>query len=330
MAGEENTKLEIGVGEPQHENAQKSKLAELIAKQLDPADPTPLNPYEIKNYIYFGFSERSLRPKYWRLLLNHFSPNQFKTELYFRKCRSSYNSMRENIQDSENTEDVDRQIKADLVRSAVLRSLEPAASEAINRILLLYATREPEMGYIQGMIQLVTPIYFVLSTSTHLEDVKYAEEDTFFMFRNLMGEIGENFGVQQGESTVRKRIDRVLEIVSHKDPELHRMIMKKGLHESGLGIRWILLLFSGDFNMRQVLWLWDRLLSDAYRFEMVEYCSASVLILLRNILMTQEFDKCMEVLQDLSIIEVEVMFDIADVLRREQKEILKEIAGILG
>lgn len=310
----------------------KSKLEDLISKQLDPADPTPLNTYELRNYIYYGLSNANLRPKYWKVLLNYFSPNKFKSESFYRLSRQTYADIQKSsLKNKGNTEEILDLIQKDLDRTFLLNketenSLE-AYTEPIKRILLTFSLTNSSIGYVQGMINLILPIYYVMDQSKDIEDSKFAEEDTFFLFNNLMSEIGDNFINQMDNSSygLRNQIGIVFDLIKERDQVLYDELKKKNLLTSGFPLKWILLLFSNEFKMNDVLWLWDRIFSDSYRFEILSYCCAAAIILLRNIILTESFERCMEVLQNPSIIDVEVMFDIADVMRRERHDIIKLI-----
>ena len=51
------------------------------------------------------------------------------------------------------------------------------------------------------------------------------------------------------------------------------------------------------------------------------YCAAAAIILMRDIIINSEFEECMVILQKPSIISVELLFDIADTMRRENRDI---------
>ncbi len=377
----------------------KMKLAELIEKELSPTDPTPLNSYEIKNYIYYGFSDDNIRHIYWKLLFNYYTDNLFKTELFYKRARKKYLELIKKIDwNDKHVKMINNLILTDLRRTSLLNTKDLSIDkESLRRILVLFSSKNSEIGYIQGMINLVIPIYYVLSGSKDLESLKYIEEDTYFMFQNFMNEYGKNFIVKNNEEAVKsfdnkifenliektqiesleesnkdtikdkksdkdsinqiieinlsnsrdkndlqiendlftdvisgseelqKRINTVLSIIKNRDSELFNTIIKKKIEVSCFIAKWILFMFSTEFPLEKLLWLWDRILSDSYRFEILEFCCASIFILLKNVIMTQEYSKCMEVIQNLSIIDVEVMFDISDVLRRNDSNTIKII-----
>jgi hypothetical protein len=314
-------------------------LYDLISKQMNPTDPAPLNVCELKNYIYYGFSDPALRPKYWKLFLEHYSKNKFKTELFLRTRRESYRFYMEMADRSEN--DVYRVIENDMNRTFIKPAKAPTQdkhthgrtcrfldSASINtgtsqrkvmeRMLRIYALTNPSIGYVQGMHLVLAPIYYVLYNSEDVEDQKHSEEDAFFCFNDLMSEVGENFieDLDHGRAGITHKMSMVMEIVREADGELYERMRSMGLTEGAFHMRWIMLMFVSSFEIDDVVWLWDRILSDAYRFEMVLYCCASIILVMRNIILKESFDSCMEMLQEPGMISVETVFSSADVLRR--------------
>jgi len=65
---------------------------------------------------------------------------------------------------------------------------------ALLRILYIFSLLHPHQPYTQGLNELVAPLYFVLCSDTDGADATHAEADTFWIFNELMGEIGEVVG----------------------------------------------------------------------------------------------------------------------------------------
>ncbi|XP_077301853.1 TBC1 domain family member 13-like [Arctopsyche grandis] len=65
--------------------------------------------------------------------------------------------------------------------------------EVVERILFIYAKLNPGQGYVQGMNEIVGPIYHTFATDPDIAYREYAEADCFFCFTNLMSEIRDFF-----------------------------------------------------------------------------------------------------------------------------------------
>ncbi|KAL6122877.1 Tbc1d13 [Nucleospora cyclopteri] len=306
-------------------NKPTHKLVELISKQLDPMDSTPLNVYEIRNYIYYGFSDEKLRPKYWKVLLNYYNENKFKSEKYYRNARENYHK----IEEPENCIDLidkDLQRTAALFKDHRLKNFQPP----IKRILIRFAVTNASIGYVQGMIQIVIPIYYVLSSSDVLEEQKYAEEDSFYLFHYLMSEINSCYTnlLDQSSIGINGRISNIFEIISQKDPVLYKYIQQNEKEQSSFIMKWILQLFTTVFELNELCWVWDKIFSDAYRFEIVDYFCATIIMLNREKFIKMEFGECMEYFQNIKKVDPQETFLIADELRRSSNDFITVKKGI--
>lgn len=329
----------------EHPERMAMTLYKLISKQISPTDCVPLNVHEIKNYCYYGFSDTELRPKYWKVFLEYYSRNKFKTEMFLKTRRESYRFYVEKLagefegkdgcyrivendisrtflRPKVDTNDEDEEIKTCEFLDSISVNTQETHREVVQRILKCYAMTNASIRYVQGMNLILLPIYYVLYHSNDVEDQKYSEEDAFFCFNHLMAEVGENFieDLDSSSTGVTYKMSKVMEMVKEADGNLYEAMKEKGLTEGGFHMKWIMLMFVSCFKVDDVIWLWDRLLSDSYRFEILLYCCASVIIIMKNIILEEDFDVCMELLQEPSIIRIETIFNTADHLRRRHYE----------
>jgi hypothetical protein len=65
--------------------------------------------------------------------------------------------------------------------------------EVVERILFLYAKLNPGQEYVQGMNEIVGPIYYTFASDSDLDWREHAEADFFFCFSSLMAEIRDLF-----------------------------------------------------------------------------------------------------------------------------------------
>ena len=54
------------------------------------------------------------------------------------------------------------------------------------RILFVYAKLNPIIKYVQGMNEILAPIYFVFANDPSSDFSEYAEADSFYCFQNIM------------------------------------------------------------------------------------------------------------------------------------------------
>ena len=94
--------------------------------------------------------------------------------------------------------------------------------QVLQRILFLYAKLNPGIGYVQGMNDIVAPLYYVMVTEGGPGWQEYAEADAFFCLVNLMSEIRDNFvkTLDNSASGILAWIKHLDNLLASKDREL--------------------------------------------------------------------------------------------------------------
>lgn len=160
--------------------------------------------------------------------------------------------------------------------------------EAIERILFIYAKLNPGVGYVQGMNELLAPIYYVFAKDDHPESQAYAEADAFFVFTILMSDVRDHFvrSLDQDASTgINATMQRMSQRLAWVDKPLWRDLRRKDIKEQYYAFRWITVLCSQEWDLPNVIRLWDSILADrdnestsSMRFEfLLDFAVAMVL-----------------------------------------------------
>lgn len=140
--------------------------------------------------------------------------------------------------------------------------------EAIERILFIYAKLNPGVGYVQGMNEILAPIYYVFTAKAAEEDLEsqaYAEADSFFVFTTLMSNVRDHFvrSMDQDASTgINATMWRMSQRLAWLDRPLFRDLAKKDIKEQYYAFRWITVLCSQEWDLPDVIRLWDSILAD--------------------------------------------------------------------
>lgn len=140
--------------------------------------------------------------------------------------------------------------------------------EAIERILFIYAKLNPGVGYVQGMNEILAPIYYVFAAKAADEDPEsqaYAEADAFFVFTTLMSDGRDHFvrSLDSDASTgIHATLWRMSQRLAWLDRGLFRELSKKDIKEQYYAFRWITVLYSQEWDLPDVIRLWDSILAD--------------------------------------------------------------------
>ncbi|KAA8584678.1 hypothetical protein FQN60_008463 [Etheostoma spectabile] len=130
----------------------------------------------------------------------------------------------------------------------VLPNGSEAHWEVVERILFIYAKLNPGIAYVQGMNEIVGPIYYTFATDPNNQ----WKADTFFCFTNLMSENRDNF--------IKSLDDSQCGITYKMESE------EQNIKPQYFTFRWLTLLLSQEFLLPDVIRIWDTLFSDQDRF----------------------------------------------------------------
>lgn len=94
--------------------------------------------------------------------------------------------------------------------------------EVVERILFLYAKLNPGQGYVQGMNEIIGPIYYTFACDPDDDFRKHAEADTFFCFTNLMSEIRDFFikSLDEAECGINGMMSKLMAQLKANDPDV--------------------------------------------------------------------------------------------------------------
>ncbi|KAI5170985.1 TBC1 domain family member 13 [Nematocida sp. LUAm3] len=176
---------------------------------------------------------------------------------------------------------------------------ENGRRETIQRVLSVYATMNRTIGYVQGMNYLCSVIYYGISS----EENEYTESICFFCFFGLMVEIGDFFSEKMDDSShgTSGCTKSILEIIEKKDKALYRHLKKEEvLENSSFHLKWVFLLFSGEFPIKDTLVVWDKIFYWKKRKFLLLLCS-SVFLLLRKEILKSSFPQILLLLRDFNI-----------------------------
>ncbi|KAJ4902622.1 Ypt/Rab-GAP domain of gyp1p superfamily protein [Raphanus sativus] len=117
-------------------------------------------------------------------------------------------------------------------------------------ILEAYAVYDPEIGYCQGMSDLLSPLIAVI------EDDALA----FWCFVGFMSKARHNFRLD--EVGIRRQLSMVSKIIKHKDIRLYRHLENLEAEDCFFVYRMVVVLFRRELTFEQTLCLWEVMWAD--------------------------------------------------------------------
>ena len=99
--------------------------------------------------------------------------------------------------------------------------------KALRNILFMWAKLNPGIAYVQGMNEVLGPIYYVFATDCDESFKLHAEADAFFCFTQIMSEIMNNFctTLDQSDMGIKGRMACMNQMLKKKDPVLWKHLV---------------------------------------------------------------------------------------------------------
>ena len=207
----------------------------------------------------------------------------------------------------------------------------PDSRASLEAILVVFAKLNSGIKYVQGMNEVLAPIYFVFATDPREAWNIHAEADAFFCFSALMAEIRDHFIEEMDDTAggVKARLATLEQQLQLHDPDLAAHLEAQGLRPQFYALRWITTLLTREFELPDTVRLWDSLLADPRRFDFAETVCLSMVLQLREELMHNDFGTNMKRLQQY-VQDAEVFEKSGGVLGLIDKAYKIEVAEMAG
>ncbi|XP_032666022.1 TBC1 domain family member 15 [Odontomachus brunneus] len=263
------------------------------------------NPEAVKEIIFRGGISPSLRFEVWKYLLNYYPWNSTnkeraylqneKTDEYFRmklQWRSFTPEQENRFSDYKERKSL---IEKDVNRTDRTHPYYAGDNnphlEQLTHILMTYVMYNFDLGYVQGMSDLLSPILFLMDS----------EVDAFWCFVGFMDKLSSNFDIDQ--AGMKAQLCQLHTLLCTTEPQLAYYLNR---HDSGnmfFCFRWLLVLFKREFNSIDIMKLWEILWTDlpCKNFHLL-FCAA-ILDTEKNILIENNygFTEILKHINDLSL-----------------------------
>ncbi|XP_062403517.1 TBC1 domain family member 15 isoform X1 [Sardina pilchardus] len=214
---------------------------------------------QLKERIFKGGLCHVVRREAWKFLLGYYPWNSTseerkglqrrKTDEYFRMKLQWKSVSEEQERRNSRLRDYKSLIEKDVNRTdrtnKFYEGLENPGLILLHDILMTYCMYDFDLGYVQGMSDLLSPILFVMEN----------EVDAFWCFVNFMDEMHENFEEKmQGMRTQLVQLSALLRLL---DLAFWNYLEAQDSGYLYFCFRWLLIRFKRELHFQDVLRLWE-------------------------------------------------------------------------
>ena len=172
-------------------------------------------------------------------------------------------------------------------------------SDVLTRILFTYSFIIKDVSYHQGMNEILAPIYYTFSYDKLYseESEENIEADSFWSFYLLMNGIKSNFEEDQEKLMNKSTIlEECLKIV---DIDIYNELGNKNIKCEFFCLRWFIVMFGQDFEMSDILRIWDFIFCYEDKNYLLIYVCLAVITLRKNIILKGEMNDILQSFQNL-------------------------------
>ncbi|KAL7712803.1 Rab-GAP TBC domain-containing protein [Entamoeba marina] len=226
-------------------------------------------------------------------------------------------------------------IRYDVSSSEVNFIQHSTAQDILERVLYLWALRHPASGYVQGLNDLVIPIFVVLlqeysplDTMEVFDDVnqiqlKNVEADTYWCLSLLLENVQDHYTSSQHK--IFEQLNVMKQLLAKVNTDLYQHFIDKNVEYFQFAFRWFNCFLLREMSLTQGLRLWDTYLSeeDGSGFSVFHlYVCVALIQKYSSHLLSLEFAEIVQFLQNLpsdkwSDSDLDIILSQAYILKRQ-------------
>ena len=200
-------------------------------------------------------------------------------------------------------------------------------ADILKRILLIFSILRPDIGYHQGLNEILAPIYYCYSYDKLYENEKEEdiEADSFWSFYNLISQLEKTFNndeKQEGLYLLKETLEKCLKLV---DEDILITLGNKNIKLEYFCFKWFILLFSQEFNIGDIMKLWDLVFSNENKYYYLIYISLAFLLIKKTIIKEKETIDILQEFQNFGNVDIDLLINNSRELKIKYGEMLDEI-----
>ena len=198
-------------------------------------------------------------------------------------------------------------------------------TDVLKRILFTYSCIIQDVSYHQGMNEILAPIYYSFSyDKLYLEENEEdIEADSFWSFYLLLHGIKNNF--EEDQEGLLYKSDVLTECLKIVDEDIYNKLSEKNVKCEFFCLRWFIVLFGQEFDMGDVLRIWDFVFTCENKNYLLFYVCLAVITLRKNTIINGEMNEILQGFQNLRDLICDDVIFLAIEIRNKWKDKLDNI-----
>lgn len=259
---------------------------------------------ELQDRVFGGGCEPELRAELWPFLLNVYPWDSTLEErlAIMEEKRAEYEVLRNQWKSITPNQlkrfglhrDREALVEKDVIRTDraldFFKGPDNAHVAELYEMLMTYCQYNFDLGYVQGMSDLLSPLYMLFNDKLM----------AFWAFVGYMDLVEDHFFMDQ-QKTQGKLAD-LSSLIYYCDSELYNHLEKEDSSNFFFCFRWLLINFKREFNDTDILELWEVIWTCPYNTDYCLFIATAILLQERDSILSEEmsFSQILKYINDLS------------------------------
>jgi hypothetical protein len=159
----------------------------------------------------------------------------------------------------------------------------------MSRILYIYAKLNPMVKYMQGMNEILAPIFYIINQGKPPDRID--EACCFFMFNNAIADTIElRIMGSESENYIKETLNQVNDMLVVFMPKVWSKLDRLQIDPFYYCYRWITLHFTQEFQLPTVLRIWESIFSVTQRLKFMKIIAVSILLASKHTILKKKND----------------------------------------
>jgi TBC1 domain family member 13 len=155
----------------------------------------------------------------------------------------------------------------------------------MTRILYIYSKLNPKVQYVQGMNEILAPIFYLVNVTKPADQVE--EAACFFMFNNAICDILELHikDLDKSRNGIYGKLNEVNEMLLVIDPQVWKRMDSLKIDPFFYCFRWVTLLYAQDFALFDTMRIWESIFSAQERCLYINLFAIAIILACKDVIL---------------------------------------------
>ena len=198
--------------------------------------------------------------------------------------------------------------------------------DVLERILFVFV-KTTKYPYSQGMNDLIIALYYCFFNDNSVNFKGFRENDTYFCFLSLMSKIGEIYELKEtrDDNMINIQLKKLNQYLKHLDQDIFNHFQREKVELELFCVRWYRSFLCQEFDLPQVLNVWDILLRQKNYSDYMNCLCIAILKIKKNEIIKLKLCQINKILKKVGEIDIQNLIKVTKEVKKKYKKIKEKV-----